>query len=597
MLLCFKEKLSLIHHQIRRKRNLRGIFTIPQPPYTRHIHSLYRVKTSMSKHLSTSPDGIVSRAFKEKSISDKSVAKSPPSGLVTAIDVGTNSFHAVVASVSPKGVFTIHSRDKDNVRLGESTSDMKYITPEAMERGIIAMKRFAGMAAQAKAPVRAIGTSAMREALNRDEFVQRVREATGIEIEVVSGNEEARLIYLGVLQALPILDTKALVIDIGGGSTETIVGLRGEMLYGHSAKLGAIRLTRRFFSEERLSTKAIKDCRDYIRGEWALVFRSIHVCGFDKAVASSGTAQTIAAVALAQKNRLPDDDEGESLNGVTLTQSEILSAIELILQAKTAKKRAEIPGMDIKRADIIVGGALIMEQIITRLNVRELTISDYALREGILLDYYQKQFDIERYHHLSRLRYESVMNLCDTCQIDKRHAEHVRKLALQIFDELKEQGFHALGETDRELLEAASFLHDVGYHISSDQHHKHSYYIIRNSPLLGFTNDEEELIANIARYHRKSHPKLKHENFQRVPPGKRQLVSLLAGILRIAEGLDRRRQAIIQKITALNTASELVLEMECRECEETPEIEIWSAERRTTLLEEQIGKTITLRIR
>ena len=543
-----------------------------------------------------SPGTLVPSAPYRKDLqNDNSAAQRPPSGLVTAIDVGTNSFHAVVASVSAKGVFTIHSRDKESVRLGESTTDMKYLSEEAMERGIVAMKRFAQMAALAKTPVRAIGTSAMREAINRDEFVRRVQEATGITIEVVSGNEEARLIYLGVLQALPIVDIKALVIDIGGGSTETIVGLRGDMLYGHSAKLGAIRLTRRFFFEERLSTKAIKDCREFIQGEWALVFRSIELCGFDKAIASSGTAQTIATIALAQKNRL-FEDKSESLNGVTLTQSEILSAIETILKEKTAKKRADIPGMDPKRADIIVGGALILEQAITRLDVRELTISDYALREGILLDYYQKQFDIERYHHLSRLRYESVMNLCDTCQVDKRHAEHVRNLAVQIFDELKAADLIALGETERELLEAAALLHDVGYHISSDQHHKHSYYIIRNSPLLGFTNDEEELIANIARYHRKSHPKAKHENFQRIPPAKRPLVSLLAGILRIAEGLDRRRQNIISTLTIRHTAAVITLELECRQSEDTPEIELWSAERRTALLEEQLGKKIVLKL-
>jgi exopolyphosphatase/guanosine-5'-triphosphate,3'-diphosphate pyrophosphatase len=221
-------------------------------------------------------------------LSGDNVADSAEHDLITAIDVGTNSFHAVVASVNANGVFTIHSRDKENVRLGESTSDMKYLSEEAMQRGIVAMKRFAGMAESVNAPVRAIGTSAMREALNRDEFVRRVQEETGIAIEVVSGNEEARLIYLGVLQALPILNNKTLVIDVGGGSTETIVGFRGEMLYGHSAKLGAIRLTRRFFAEERVTPKAIKECRDFIRGEWALVFRSIQVCGFERVVMSSG---------------------------------------------------------------------------------------------------------------------------------------------------------------------------------------------------------------------------------------------------------------------------------------------------------------------
>ena len=516
--------------------------------------------------------------------------KSPKLGMITAIDVGTNSFHAIVASVNEEGMFTIHSRDKENVRLGESVSDMKYLSEEAMQRGIAAMKRFATMATSVNAPIRAIGTSAMREALNRDEFVRRVQEETGVAIEVVSGNEEARLIYLGVLQALPIVNSKTLVIDVGGGSTETIVGYRGEMLYGHSAKLGAIRLTRRFFTEERLSTKAIKECREFIRGEWALVFRSIQVCGFERVAASSGTAQTLASIALAKRNRMFESDE--SLNGTTISSDEMLAAIEAILKEKTAKKRGEIPGMDAKRADIIVGGALILEQAITRLGIREITISDYALREGILLDHYQKQFNIERYHHLNQLRYKSVKNLCDTCQIDMNHGEHVRFLAIQIFDGLRAADVHFLGDHERELLEAAALLHDVGYHISSDQHHKHSYYIIRNSQLLGFTNDEEELIANIARYHRKSHPKLKHENYQRVPVEKRPLVQMLAGILRIAEGLDRRRQRLISTITPRLQGNNLTFSLLCRECEDKPDIEIWSAERRTSLLEEVIGKKI-----
>lgn len=518
---------------------------------------------------------------------------SPQSSMITAIDVGTNSFHAVVASVNNEGMFTIHSRDKENVRLGESVSDMKYLSEEAMKRGIAAMKRFAQMAAAANAPIRAIGTSAMREALNRDEFVRRVQDETGVVIEVISGNEEARLIYLGVLQALPILNNKTLVIDVGGGSTETIVGYRGEMLYGNSAKLGAIRLTRRFFTEERLSPKAIKECRDFIRGEWALVFRSIQVCGFERVVASSGTAQTLASIALAKKNRYTPD---ESLNGTIITQDEALSAIETILKEKVTKKRGEIPGMDPKRADIIVGGALILEQAIMRLGIREIMISDYALREGILLDYYQKQFDFERYHHLSQLRYKSVQNLCDTCQVDMNHAEHVRFLAIQIFDFLRQTEQHFLSEQERELLEAAALLHDVGYHISSDQHHKHSYYIIRNTPLLGFTNDEEELIANIARYHRKSHPKAKHENYQRVPTEKRPLVHLLSGILRIAEGLDRRRQRLITTVSGEISGETLTFRLVCKKSNEKPDIEIWSAERRTELLEEVLGKKIVFEI-
>ncbi len=511
--------------------------------------------------------------------------------LIAAIDVGTNSFHLIIASVNQSGMFRTHSRDKETVRLGESVSDMKYIAPDAMERGITAMKRFAVMASDAGASIRAVGTSAMREALNTDEFTRRVHESTGIDIEVISGTEEARLIYLGVLQALPVLDKQTFVIDIGGGSTETIIGLKGEMYYAYSAKLGAIRLTKRFFNDEKLSNKAIKECRDYIKGEWASVFHSLISCGFETAVGSSGTIQTIASIALATKGKEPFD---ESINGVTISNNEVLQAIEQILDAKTAKRRAEIPGMDPRRSDIIVGGALILEQAILNLNIKEFTISESALREGLLLDTYQQHYNIEQYHHLSSLRYKSVLNLCDICKINIKHAQHVKNLAVQIFDGL--QSIHKQGDAERELLEAAALMHDTGYHIAADQHHKHSYYIIRNADLLGFTNDEKEIIANIARYHRKSHPKPKHENFQKLPSAKRPIVLLLAGILRIAEGLDRRNQQIVHSVTVKQQGSTFDIHLRYNVMSTMPDIELWSAERRLTLVEEALGKRIRLRL-
>lgn len=510
--------------------------------------------------------------------------------LIAAIDVGTNSFHLIIASVTEAGLFRSFSRDKESVRLGESVSDMKYISPEAMQRGIATLKRFAAMARDAGAKVRAVGTSAMREALNRDDFTKLVQESTGISIEVISGTEEARLIYLGVLQALPVLHKQPLIIDIGGGSTETIIGSKGEMFFANSAKLGAIRLNKRFFSEEKLSNKALRECRDFIKGEWSGVFQSLLSCGFDSAIGSSGTIQTIASVALALKG---NDILEESLNGLTLKSDDILHAIDRILTAKTAKRRASIVGIDAKRADIIVGGALILEQAIRHLFIKELTISECALREGILLDTYHQHYNIEHYHHLNSLRYKSVLNLCDVYKIHIKHAHHVKNLAVQIFDSL--QPFHLFQDLERELLEAAALMHDIGYHVSADQHHKHSYYLIRNSDLLGFTNDEKELIANIARYHRKSHPKLKHENFIKVPPAKRRMVFLLAGILRIAEGLDRRNQQIVQSLSITANQEVIMIALQYSSVGYFPDVELWSAERRTALLEEVLGKTIRLR--
>lgn len=509
------------------------------------------------------------------------------SSLIASIDVGTNSFHVIIASINSRGIFTIHSRDKETVRLGESSGDMKYLSPEAIERGVKTMERFAGMARNARATVRAVGTSAVREALNREVFLQRVRESTGIVIEVISGNEEARLIYLGILQALPVYDTRLLFIDIGGGSTETGVGYQGDLRVMNSAKLGAIRMTRKFFEREKLSDKDIKRCREYIKGEWALTFRSLLQEGYEQAAGSSGTIQTIFSIAYGLQN-LPIP---ESFNGITLDRDTLLSVIETILGARTTAERAALPGMEPRRADIITGGAIILEQAILGLNMRELTFSSCALREGILLDSHAKQQAIRKYHHLSNLRYESVLHLCEQCRVDMKHSTHVKDLALQLFDDLRP--LHKYGDVERELLEAAAYLHDVGYHISADQHHKHSYYIIRNSAMLGFTTDEAELIANIARYHRKSHPKGKHENYQKVAAQKRPIVSLLAGILRIAEGLDRRQIQNVESVSARPEDGLLRLTARYTGTALKPDIEIWGAERKKTLLEAELNRKIS----
>lgn len=513
----------------------------------------------------------------------------PKRSLIAAIDVGTNSFHVIIASVSGRGAFTVHSRDREIVRLGEGAGDMKYLSPDAIDRGVLALKRFGIAAKNAGAEIRAIATSAVREALNKEEFLRQVYDETGIAIEVISGTEEARLIYLGVLQSLPVYDQKILSIDIGGGSTETTVGFRGEMLVAHSAKLGAIRLMQKFFVDEKVSGKRLKECREFIKGEWSPTFRQLLEHNFESVVGTSGTIETIFSMVSVRKGIF----EVETMNGAKISQEEILWAINRILEAKTIKERADIPGMDPKRADIILSGALILEQAVLGMNIKEMTYSGYALREGILLDTVNKQEAIEKFHHLSRLRYETVMNLCESFHVNMPHAEHIKTLALKIFDLLHD--LHKYGDVERELLEAAAYLHDVGYHISSDQHHKHSYYMIRNATMLGFTNDEAEIIANLARYHRKSHPKMKHDNFQRIASSKRRMMSILAGILRIAEGLDRRQLQKVHTIKANIEEKSIKFFVYYNSSNGVPDIEIWGAERRKALLEEILEKDITFR--
>ncbi len=506
--------------------------------------------------------------------------------LIAAIDVGTNSFHMIVASVSDKGIIKIYQRAKESVRLGSSAKDMKHIEAEAMKRGIATLRRFATLANEANAQIRAIGTSAVREALNREQFIEAVYEKTGISIEVVSGLEEARLIYLGAIHALPIHHKQSLIFDIGGGSTEFIIGKNGERLFTHSAKIGHIRMTQRFFPDGKITPKALKDCRDYIRGDLIPTFDTIKSTTFDNAVACSGTVQAVAAaIAFKKTNKMP-----EQFNGITLSKKDLNATINEILAATNSKQRSLIPGMDIGRSDVIVGGALILEQVIEALAIDKLTFSSYALREGILFDTLQKQKAIQEYHHLSNLRYESVLHVCNEYRVLMKHANHVKQLSSDLFDALLP--LHNLGDNQKELLEAAALLHDVGYHISPEQHHKHTYYLIKNCVLPGFTNDETEIIANIARYHRKSLPKRKHENFNHLSPQEQKTVRILSGILRIAEALDRR---LITAVTALNASinnKNINIALQLQKPDYVPDIEIWGAERRKDLLEQSLDITL-----
>lgn len=510
--------------------------------------------------------------------------------LIAAIDAGTNSFHLLVTSVNSRGMLQIITREREAVRLGSSGSDMKLLTPEAMERGLKTISNFAKIARSHKAEIRAVATSAVREANNKHEFIEKVLNETGVEIEIVSGAEEARLIYIGAIHALPIIDKKALVIDIGGGSTETIVGMDGNINYINSVKLGAIRLTTRFFPDSNITFGQIEECRNFINGEWAPTLSKIKEQEVTHFIGTSGTIQNLAMISLAMRNEVIPD----ILNGLTVSREHITKAINEVVSAKTLKERGKIPGIDPTRTDIIVGGALILEKAIKELNIEKITISAFALREGIVFDTVQKQQAITEYKHLSSLRYETVIAMCHRFSVKPEHSEFVKNISLKIFDGLK--SLHKFTYYERELLEAAALLHDVGYHISHDYHHKHSYYIICQSIMPGFTNDESEVIANIARYHRKSHPKAKHENFLKLTEHKQLIVKILSGILRIAEGTDRRQLQLIKdvKVKINNLKVEITFVEDKNKIE--PDIEFWGATRRKLLLEEALDVKINFNL-
>ena len=501
---------------------------------------------------------------------------------LAAIDLGTNSFHLLIVQPEETGrTFRVLDHVKETIRLGSGSTDMKHLSEKAMARAIEALKRFKQMAGSYGAQVRAIGTSALREALNRGQFITQVKAETGIIIEVVSGFEEARLIYLGVLQALPLFNRQSLLFDIGGGSTEFLIGVRRRVLYGNSLKLGAMRLTERFFPDGKFRPSAIKECREYVSGMLSPIVREVRKLGYEIAVGSSGTLLTVAGVACEKRTR--PGGVGVQLNGMVMTRERMFEALEEIISARTIKNVASIPGIDADRADIIVAGAIVLEQIFKRLRIRQVTLSEASLQEGLAFDTLEKKQKKSSHHYLSDLRRSSVLALAGNFSFEKQHSSHVTVLALRIFDET--EGFHGLQPIHRELLEYSALLHDIGLFVSHSQHHRHAYYLIRNSELLGFTENEKAIMANVARYHRKSHPKLKHEGFAELSPEDRDAVARLASLLRIADGLDRSHTSAVRDLSVRKKADRMVFRLKPRR-NASVGLEIWGAERKKQLFEE-----------
>ncbi|HEX5367549.1 MAG TPA: Ppx/GppA phosphatase family protein [Acidimicrobiales bacterium] len=507
---------------------------------------------------------------------------------LAAVDIGTNSVHLVVARVDENRIEVLE-REKEMVRLGSSAGDMKRLTPAAMSRGVEALARFRQVADIHGATVRAVATSAVREADNRAAFIERAR-AVGVEVEVISGVEEARLIHLGVLQAVPVYDRQVVVCDIGGGSTEVVVGHRGDILHARSLKLGSIRLTRRYFSDKRLVEGAVDRCRRDIRTALAPAVRQVERSGYDVAVGSSGTIEAVFRMAAARTAAREGAPLPRTFNNLALSRAEIDGVVRRLVKAPTVKERARIPGLDPRRADIVLAGALILEQFVHAIDARELTFSDYALREGVLLDTWQREHG-GSLHHLSDLRRASVLRLAEQLDEDLDHSAEVARLALELFDATADR--HGLGDDSREVLEAAALLANVGLFVSHSGHHKHSYYMIRNSELLtGFTDREIELIAQVARYHRKSAPRKKHPEFQSLSREDQRRVRVLAGLLRVAVGLDRNHGHRVASVAATTGGDgTLVLEVTPSDHGDVA-LELYAANERCDLLAESLGVAV-----
>jgi len=509
---------------------------------------------------------------------------------LAAVDIGTNSVHLVVVRPTHGGLPEILAREKTPVRLGSGSRDMKTLDPEAIDRAIDALQRFGQIARAHDAEIVAVATSAVREAEDREGFLRRARDEAGIDVEVISGVEEARLIHLGALGAVPMADRRHLVIDVGGGSTEFIVGEGTHPLLTRSLKLGHVRLTNRFFADGVITDGSVKACRRHVRAFLAPVAKEISALGHSLVVGCSGTIENLAMMAAARSGT-----EVRSIDNLCLTADGLDAVVTDLVSRHTPESRRGLAGLDEQRSDVIVAGAVLLRQLFRSLAINEMRVSSHALREGVVLDRIARRHDShDALHHLGDIRRASVLAVASRYEEDIEHAQHATYLALQLFAQT--QDIHGLADHDLDVLEAAGLLHNIGRFVAHASHHKHSYYVIRNSEhLLGFTDHEIELIAQVARYHRKSHPKDKHPPFAALGSSDRQRVMVLAGMLRLAIGLDRTYRRVFSGLTADFDADVLTIRL-IADPQADVELEMFMARERRSLLMAAISRRVEFEV-
>jgi exopolyphosphatase/guanosine-5'-triphosphate,3'-diphosphate pyrophosphatase len=507
---------------------------------------------------------------------------------IAAIDIGSNSIHMVVVEVAGSGGFAVIEREKEMVRLGAGTLARGMLSAAAMKRGLAVLLKYKQLARNHRVDkLVAVATSAVREARNGEDFLDQVGRETGIWPRVASGEGEARLIYLAALHSIHLEGKRALVVDIGGGSLELALGAGRRLEWAVSEKLGVLRMTERFVQSDPLSAK------DEGRLEAAILkallphVEAVREAGFECAIGTSGTILSLGAMA----HHLERGQAPETLHHLKV-KARALHELRKQLVASSERERLRLPGLDVRRADLVVAGAVLLDTVLDRLGVEELTLCEWALREGILLDYIDRHpRSLARAEAIPDPRKRSVIALAERCLFDEPHARHVAGLSVALFDQTRER--HGLGERERSLLEYAALLHDIGHHISYPGHHKHTYYLIKNAGLRGFDPLEIEILASVARYHRRGHPRRRHAEFGALPKPARQTVRVLAGLLRVADALDRSHRQTIRTLSVAERAGVLKIRGEATgDCE----LELWGVPRRTALLEEALELSVRIEV-
>lgn len=498
------------------------------------------------------------------------------------VDLGTNSFHAAIVDAFAQRSFRILDKVKEVVHLG---SEGTVLTEEAVERATRALQRIRLVAEGWQVrEYRAYATSAIREAENGGEFVDHIRREVGLHVRPIEGEREAQLIYEGVRRAVS-LPAPVLIVDIGGGSTELIVGDAEALHAAASFKIGAARMTGRFVTTDPIEEDELEALRAHIGEETRAMVERARSAKVEELVGSSGTMENLAALCADEQG---DDDR--PIFEQVFSAEDFIGACRKVIRSDRSKREG-MAGVDEKRVDQIVAGAVLAEHLLTEVGVERVRISPAALREGMIVDYIDQNFSrLERLAPIGDVRSREVEELLLRFGDEEAHARHVEALALGVFDATST--IHALGDAERELLGFSARLHDIGYAISRRRHHKHGRYLIQEADWNGFTSEEVGIMANVVRYHRRAFPKKKHAPYGALSKSARHTVKKLGAILRLAEGLDRSHYQNVERMEVTVNPEAVRLVLHTRG---DPEIDVWGGRRAGALFEDVFERRIEVR--
>ncbi len=506
---------------------------------------------------------------------------------IAAIDIGTNSVHMIVVQVRSDGSFEVIDREKDMVRLGAGGLGGRELSDLATASALLTLSKFKRLADSHRVDeIVAAATSAVREAENGGDFLAAVGLQTGIHARVISGTQEARLIHRAACYGVGLAAGSAVTVDIGGGSVEITLGTSAAARLAQSFKLGVIRLTEEFVHTDPMEGGDIRRMVAHIDDAIGPYVDRLRRRGFDRVIGSSGTILSLGALALGQEQGGSAD-----LRNREVPAKQIRRLRKDLVQLSLAD-RLRLPGLDPRRADLAVVGVVLLDTLLSRLEAKTLTLCDLALREGLVLDYIRSHRDtIERTDRYPDIRRRSVVELAERCNYSSAHAEQIARLALSLFDQT--HSAHGLGDRERQWLEFAALLHDIGVHISYARHHRHSYYLVKNGDLRGFSPTEVEIIALLCRYHRRGRPQKGHAGFADLSGGDRRAVRVLAVFLRMAERLDRSHAQVVDELHLLDRGADVLLQIQTSQ---DAELEMWAAQRDAAPFERLLSKPLRFEI-